>query len=192
MGKTAGKNSPKKPRREEATADTESNSPTKAEPATLDESTSHTAATGTPAVHEEASKEAVGGGDDEPDVGVSPDGQPAENAGPEDGSQAAQSKPEVDSIVEALGANEDEKKGEKRPRDEPVEQDGSEAGDHPEPSTQAVPDGPFPEVEGLLSVGDGPSALLDEGEKAGQTTQCADPRRLKTAERLVVSWERPP
>ncbi|KAF4709997.1 hypothetical protein FOZ62_021549, partial [Perkinsus olseni] len=35
-------------------------------------------------------------------------------------------------------------------------------------------------------------ALLDKGEKAGETTQCADPRRLKTAERLVVSWERPP
>ncbi|KAF4669453.1 hypothetical protein FOL46_001450 [Perkinsus olseni] len=196
MGKTAGKNSPKKPRREEATADTESNTATKAEPATLDESMSQTAATGgsteTPAVHEEASKEAVGGGDDEPDVGVSPDGQPAENTGPEDGSQAAQSQPKVDSMVEALGANEDEMKGEKRPRDELVEQDGSEAGDHPEPSAQAVLDGPFPEVEGLLSVGDGPSALLDKGEKAGETTQCADPRRLKTAERLVVSWEHPP
>ncbi|KAF4748821.1 hypothetical protein FOZ63_009161, partial [Perkinsus olseni] len=123
MGKTAGKNSPKKPRRVEATADTENNSATKADPATLDESTSQTAATGdsteTPAVQEEASKEAVSGGDDEPDVGVSPDGQPAENTGPEDGGQAAQSKPEVDSMVEPLGANEDEKKGEKRPRDEP-------------------------------------------------------------------------
>lgn len=63
------------------------------------------------------------------------------------------------------------------------------SGEAGEPDTQTIPRGPFLEAEALLSVVDGPRALLDKGDTARETIQCDDPRRLATVERLVVSWE---